>query len=53
MEDEGREECIFGNREYPACDSAVMQPTHGTESEKQIDRSDEEGNMPVMPSRTN
>ena len=30
-----------------------MKPIYGTEVDNQIDRSDEEGNLPVMPSGKN
>ena len=31
------------------CATAVMQPIHGTDTNNQINRSNEEGNLPVLP----
>ena len=48
--EEGPEECLFDPAEVPACERAVMQPIHGTETENRIGGSDEEGNLHVLPS---
>ena len=50
MVEEVTEECIFDPSEAPVCEMVVMKFIHGTEAENQIDGSDEEGNLPFLPS---
>ena len=48
--EEGPEECLFDQTEAPDCERDIIQLIHGTEAEKKINGSDEEGNLPVLPS---
>ena len=47
---EGPEEFPFYPTEAPACKRDFVQPICGTEAENRFDGSDEEGNLPVLPS---
>ena len=42
-------EVVFDPAEAPACERAVVKPFHGAEAENQIDRSNENFNLPVLP----
>ena len=51
--EEDTDEVVFDPAEAPACERAceraAVQPIHGAEAENQIDGSNEEVNLPVLP----